>query len=170
MEENADSMKEEKIRLINKVLSDFSKHVTNGDLSEILLKGHLLIEHYLDHIMLLLFDKKAGLKKKSFYDKVSNLKDTDCFEDHEATIECLFALNRIRNELAHRLDFEVTQSQIDTIGYNLGKDYIVRRYSKDVDTDKKKLLLWVMDQIIFMVYFPIWKNIVDEGYKKKKEK
>ena len=54
-------------RLFKKHLVDFEKNVQGNDLATILLKGHLLIEHYLDHIMVLLFDKEAKVHSKSFH-------------------------------------------------------------------------------------------------------
>lgn len=146
--------------LIQKSFDDFATHVAKGDLSEILLKGHLLAEHYLDHVMLIVFDKEAKVDKKSFYVKIKELQDKNCFREHKVTIACLYSLNKIRNELAHRLDFEVTLSQIDTIGYHLGKEYILRRYRDDKDI--KELLLWSLREIILDIYFPIWKAALED--------
>lgn len=155
---------EERRKLIYKQIEDFSKVIESGDSSSALLKGHLLVEHYLDHIMILIFDKKANVQKKSFYIKVSELKQTKCFHEHETTIACLFALNKVRNEMAHQLDFKITRSQIDSIGYFLGKEYILKRYNPEYD--ERKLLLWVLDEVVFLVYFTIYWKITSSSEKK----
>lgn len=164
-EENKDTRTTESRRLIRKQLDEFSKHVSSGDISSILLKGHLLLEYYLDHVMLLTFDKKAQLHKKSFFNKVSELKGTGCFPDHEIIISCLYSLNKVRNDLAHKLDFKLVMSQIDSIGYNLGKEYVLKRYA--VDMEERKLLIWVLDEIISAVYYPIWEKVMDYHERKK---
>ncbi|MHB1118187.1 MAG: hypothetical protein ACYCZ7_01470, partial [Minisyncoccota bacterium] len=73
---------EEARRLIKKQIDDFERHVAKGDLSEILLKGHLLVEHYLDHAMLLFFDTAAKVHQKSFYEKIRELTGKNCFWNH----------------------------------------------------------------------------------------
>lgn len=153
-----DLIKEESKRLLDKQFDDFFKYITKGDSSAILLKGHLLVEHYLDHAMLLILDKDAKVYKKSFYSKIFELKSKDCFWEHSVAIDCLSALNKVRNELAHRLDlnFNVTLSQIDIIGYPLGKEYIIKRYVENLD--EKELLLWTLKEVIMMVYYPISVN------------
>ncbi len=164
-ERKTNPMEEEAIRLIRKQNEEFSKQVVRGDLSEILLKGHLLIEYYIDHSMLLIFDKNAKVHKKSFWNKITELKNSNCFWDHDVAIGCLFSLNKVRNDLAHQLNFEVTISQIDSIGYHLGKEYILKRYSKE-DSSEKDLLLWTLQHIVAMVYYPIWKAAIEAEKKK----
>ncbi len=151
-------------RLVSKLFDDFYTHLNKDSLTEILLKGHLFIEHYLDHIMLLVFDKNAKIDRKSFSAKVTELRDKNCLGEHEVAISCLYALNRVRNELAHNLDFEVTIYHIDSIGYNLGREFILLRYSKDIDN--KKLLIWVLRKIVTKVYYPIYQATMEEYQKK----
>lgn len=165
-EDPTDKIDKEADRLIDKINEDFRKHVAKGNLSEILIKGHLLVEHYMDHVMLLIFDKKANVRKKSFYTKVKELGKTDCFADKEATIGSLYSLNEVRNELAHQLDFKVTFSQVETIGYNFGKKFVLERYAKG--TDEKSLLLWALNRIMIRVTFPIWDALSKELEKKSK--
>jgi len=164
LNQNKDPIKEEGLRLIRVYLEDFSKHIAGDNLAEILLKGHLLVETYLDHAMLFIFDREAKVRSKSFYTKVNDLKPKNCFNNHSVAIECLFQLNKARNDLAHDLNFSITLPQIDEIGYPLGRKYIMRRYAKDLD--HKKLLIWVIGEIISMVYYPIWNSLLDEERKK----
>jgi hypothetical protein len=66
--------------LIKKLVEEFESRVSSEqDTSTILLKGHLLIEYYLDHLIILLFDKDANLYNLGFYQKIKKLQEKKMF-------------------------------------------------------------------------------------------
>lgn len=161
---NEDSMHKERERFIREFTDDLARNAARSDLAALLLKGHLVIEHFLDHAMVLVFDRKANIKNKSFYQKVLQLKDANCFAEHETAIACLLALNEIRYDLVHQPGYLLTLAQVDAIGYHLGREYILGRYAPD--TEEKELLIWVLGQITYMVYYPIWTQAIANQEKK----
>jgi uncharacterized protein YutE (UPF0331/DUF86 family) len=158
------TIESEAVALIQKHLDEFSRRVAaETDTTTILLKGHLLIEYYMDHLILLLFDKAVHLSGLGFYQKTQKLKEKNCLTGD--VMQCLKTLNDLRNNLAHRLDFKISFSEIDSIGFNLGRTYVMDKFSSRGKTEKD-LLLSVINQIASSVFFPIFNEVLTE---KKKE-
>jgi len=77
------------------------------DLELILLKGHLLLEKVIETVL-----NRYGIREienYSFYKKIIELKKVVPHEikNKDLIIESLIILNRLRNKLAHELDYEV---------------------------------------------------------------
>lgn len=154
---NKGAISEEGTKLVQGYVDDFSRRIAGGDATSTFLKGFLLIENSLDHLMVLVFDTKADIKNKSFSGKVKELTENDAFGSEEPAASCLFALNEIHADLIHQYNFQLTLSQLDAVGYFLGKEYLVRRYA--TGADEQKLLLWVLERIVSMVYLPVWYHL-----------
>ncbi len=166
-----DKLKKEKSKaliLVERHVAEFEKRVSNEtDLTTILLKGHLLIEYYLDHVLLLLFDKEVNLNSLSFFQKIEKLKTKNCFTDD--IFRSLRKLNDIRNNLAHRLDFKISFSEIDSVGFCLGKEYVLKKF-EDEGGGERTLLLYVIDELTFSVFLPIFKEVLQAEKKKAMDK
>ncbi len=167
----SDKLKKEKSKafiLIERHVAEFEKRVSNEtDLTTILLKGHLLIEYYLDHVLLLLFDKEVNLNSLSFFQKVEKLKQKNCFTDD--IFRSLRKLNDIRNNLAHRLDFKISFSEIDSVGFCLGKEYVLKKFEEEGEGERT-LLLYVIDELTFSVFMPIFREVLQAEKKKALDK
>ena len=158
--------RDEVTKLIRKVVGDFYKKIDKEkDLSVILLKGHLLIEHYLNYLIIVLHDTTERTDKKSFSEKIDILNNDGCLGSH--VIASLRKLNDVRNNLSHELNYRLSESEVDRVGFNLGKKYIFRKFSIDCDNDDdlRSLFLFVIDDVLFSVFQPLFKEIL----KKRKE-
>jgi hypothetical protein len=70
-----DPLLKETSRLIQVLLGDFSKHIDKEEvIFVILLKGHLLLEYYLNQVLLLYSMEKIDVEKKGFFEKVAKLE------------------------------------------------------------------------------------------------
>lgn len=157
-------------KLVSKVFDDFSKQVKNEkDLSIVLLKGHLLIEYYLNYVIVVLHDTKERIDNMSFHDKVKLLEQDNCFGKN--VIVGLFRFNDVRNNLSHEIDYKVSESAVDSIGFNLGKDYIIEKFEKNCDNpdELKELFLWVIDKMIWRIFLPVFKEIITAKEAKKEK-
>ncbi len=74
-------------------------------------------------------------------------------------------MNDLRNSLAHRLDFKISFSEIDTIGFNLGREYVIKKFSNESES-VRSLLLYVIDEISTSVFFPVFDEILKEKHQK----
>jgi hypothetical protein len=148
-------------KLIDKVIDDFSKQLSlEKDLSIILLKGHLLIEYYLNYLIILTHDQEKRVDNLSFYEKIEILENDKCIKTRNI-IPCLRQLNNVRNNLSHELNYIVSESEIDSIGFLLGKKYIFKKFDIDCHntTELRELFMWVINKVLFNVFLPIFSAI-----------
>ena len=151
-------------RLFSQHSDEFQQYIEKEkDLSVILLKSHLLIEYYLDHLILLLKENHGNLRRIGFYEKLQILeKQSPFFKKPGGTmLKSLYALNNVRNNLAHQLNFEISQSELDAIGYEIGREYIIEKYK--INGDRRKLLLWLIKNITGDLYFLLAIELRDPG-------
>ncbi|MBW5456583.1 MAG: hypothetical protein E7C05_17140 [Clostridium botulinum] len=88
------------------------------------LRGHL----YLEYILNVLIEKAIKSKHKNefdtFYKKVCVLKDNKIIDDNMGKL--LIAINKIRNKLAHQIDFKITfkmMFDLAVLSINAGVEY-----------------------------------------------
>lgn len=97
------------LRLRLEMHDKFRRHIPHtGDVEHILLKGHLLIEHYLNELLKALVrpGELKRIRNFSFSERVTILAAFGLLpEDLTRTIR---AINDARNELAHTLEFNVS--------------------------------------------------------------
>jgi hypothetical protein len=140
------------------------------DLSNILLKGHLCIENFLDELIAI-FDLNKGISvhRESFSGKLKKLQEYIKNQKGSATLEntqlksilpSLFALNEARNSLAHNFNFNLSESDINRIGVNLGSSYILNKYVKG-HKELRENLLFCLKLIIKEVGSVIYLKICD---------
>jgi hypothetical protein len=137
------------VNLVEKIVSDLNSKVkTETEPATILLKGHLLLENLLEEV-LAVFDlqKKQKISRLSFYEKIKLLSGTNSGNNINPNIkeacDLLFSLNEVRNNLAHDLNFKISESDINKIGINLGSEYIIKKY----EIGYKK----IADNLIFLL-------------------
>lgn len=150
-----EKQKVETDRLIKILIGDFIKHIEpEKQPFVILLKGHLLLEYYLNQIVLLYAKGIKNVERRGFFDKVSLLKTTDGDLFKQETFSSLLRLNELRNRLSHSLNFKITPSEIDTVGFCLGKNYVLAKYENP--DNEEVLLKWVLREIAQDVFYPIY--------------
>jgi hypothetical protein len=145
-------------RLIGVLLNDFSKHIEKEtEPFVILLKGHLLLEYYLNQLLLLYSKEKIDVEKKGFFEKVTKLESINNKLFDEEVFSSLKKLNELRNRLSHSLGFKITESEIDTVGFCIGKEYVLTKYKNPSKEDF--LLKWILKYIATDVFFPIYLEV-----------
>lgn len=103
------------------------------------LRAHLLAEHYLERIILLCLergDRVIGKANLTFPQKLTLVNSFDKLEDR--FVQCFRSLNTVRNQCAHELNRTITIADIDRIGIPLGKGYT--KLKRDYGDNPWKLL------------------------------
>lgn len=102
----------------------------------LIIKGHLLCEYYFNQLLVLYSEVNiSDYENKSWTEKKEKLFSLKCI--NENINRKLGKLNKLRNVLGHELEYVLTESDIDALGFLFGKEYIIDKYKI---TDKKKLL------------------------------
>ena len=158
--------------LYNKVTEDFKKTVgIETDISNYLLKGHLFVENLLDEVLAVYDVPITNWKRLTFYEKISLISkinpqfptksEYDYFcEDRDLIVRALYALNDVRNELAHNLLFQISESTVNRIGVVLGSEFIMHKYNHGQKKVRENLS-FCMEKICNKLGFIIWSRTED---------
>ena len=151
---------------LGKLFDEHTKSISN--LEYMALKGHLLIEYYLNLLLVLKSnpDELKNIEDISFFQKVFKLKDLKLNNLKPWVVDSLFKLNKIRNNLSHSLDYKISETDIDSLGFNLGKKYIHRKLSIEKISNMQNLL-WVLRVLVLELYKPIATEIIMESIEKE---
>ncbi len=162
--------------LVSKIIGSFQNVVAKEeDLSNVLLKGHLVIENFLEELLAVLnIEKTINIHRLSFHEKLKHIKESA--EKDPAYLKnrvgkilpSLYALNGVRNDLAHDYTFTISEPEIDKIGVNLGSRYILKKYSSGHESYKENLLFCI-DEIIGDIGRIIYNKICDLREKNQKQ-
>jgi len=100
------------------------------DLELILLKGHLILEIFMDN--LLNNGSKENYKKLSFFGKVKVLHKINGSEtvNLEAIQTHLLSINKIRNQFAHEWEFKIHKSEIEQWALDVLSTFKGEKFSK----------------------------------------
>ena len=172
-EELGGKLKKSIAEQINTVGENFKKHVSHEKDDEVVvLKSHLLVEYYLNHILVVFLPNGHKLAKElTFAEKVEAIaKDPNASEDIDPEIfPSIKALNRVRNEMSHELSFQLTEAQVDLIGFPLGERYVIKKIKDNLPTPKARFIV-LMIEIIMGVYNPIAMKVAMDIYRKDSKK
>lgn len=118
------------INLVDKIVKDFGQTIAKeSDPSNILLKGQLFVENLADEL-LVIFDINPN--RKTFSKKIECLNGIKAGEYLDKKIKrivrSLYAINEVRNNLAHNLNFKPDESSVNRIGITLGREFILKKY------------------------------------------
>lgn len=153
--------------LLRKYVKDFEKQVSKeADLTIIVLRGHLLMEYYLSHLVVYFHDREHRVDKLSFFDKLQIIEKDVTFI---AGSSPFYKFNDLRNNLSHELNFQISEAEIDRIGFGIGKDYVSLKFSKNIEEPGylRDLLVWVVDTLVFEIVYQIYKK--NESERKQKQ-
>jgi hypothetical protein len=89
----------------------------------ILLRAHLLIEHYMERLILMYLEKgeKVIHKRCHFARKLDLVEALDAVS--ERGCHAIRKLNEVRNSMVHKMYYEIANSDLDEIGKPFGKDF-----------------------------------------------
>ncbi len=151
------------VNLVDKILEDFNKRVkSEQDISNVLLKGHLLVENMLREDLAIL-DITKGINRISFYEKTKRLSETstgtvEMLGIVKEIVPILFALNETRNNLAHNLEFKVSETDVNNIGLNIGSSFILQKYKTGSSNTRENLLFcldYIVDKLALIIFVRI---------------
>ena len=102
------------------------------------LKAHLLAEYYIDQLISLEIRRGDIILNNSFnfYQKLIVIKSLDLMENY--LWDSIEALNRLRNRCAHDMDYKISETDIDKLGFPQGREYAKEK--ERFVLDKKGLL------------------------------
>lgn len=132
------------IRVVRQKIDTYLADTQSSDV--LIIKAHLICEYYLNQILLVkeVCDSNE-MKKLSFFDKTQ--KAFDMNSPYEKIIyRKLKALNDIRNKTGHELEYTLTESDVDALGYINGKEYVLIKY--DFDEIQKTLHHILIDTVL----------------------
>lgn len=145
------------------------KDDTNSRLLSTTLRFHLLIEYYIDRI--LIENMKGGYKlidsNFSFSQKILLVDSLQVLND--SVLISIKNLNKLRNKCAHDIDYSICEKDIEIIGRPFGKDYMefAKRYlGRDLKTDKDPHFL---DAFLLNTYVLLLKKLTEFVEIKKDE-
>jgi len=151
--------------LVEKAVNDFYSGVASEtDPTNVLLKGHLYIENLLDEILTVYDISPKKISHGTFYSKIKTLEDLarrENFEQKrniESAVVSLFALNAIRNNLAHSLTFKIDEPSVNRIGVTLGSSYVIEKYKNGQKRIRENLtfcLRKIVGQLGLIIYVKI---------------
>jgi hypothetical protein len=118
----------------------------NSDPVTMLLRCHLLAEFYLDSLITLAMPRGDIVidSRLQFYDKLIIVEGLDTLP--KSVTDALKRLNSLRNSCSHVLDYDITERDIDKIGFPFGDEYI--KDQKIAGTNKRELLHSVLMSIM----------------------
>ncbi len=160
--------------LIKRIVDDFDDRVgKENEPSNILLKGHLLIENLLQEILAIFDMTDENIARMSFHNKITcltKIKSTDYIQKIILKlIPQLTSLNEVRNDLAHNFNFSINESDVDKMGNNIGSQYVIKKYESGHKNIKNNLL-FVLNHIVRELGSTIYIKIEDIKREKEKQK
>lgn len=97
----------------------------------LIIKAHLICEYYLTQILIVKEMATAGqIDKMTFFDKLGKALNTADAQEKNLH-EKLIRLNRLRNKAGHELEYSLSESDVDNLGYLNGKKYVLDKYDRD---------------------------------------
>lgn len=135
---------------VHNLVDKIDTFLSEGKPADVLIiKAHLLCEYYINHLLILNgICTAAALKSLPFSAKREKVKPLFDFDnaDHKKSFELLGRLNELRNKVGHELEYKLSESDVDNLGYMQGKQYILDKY--DVETDTERLRNILTDLVI----------------------
>jgi len=96
---------------------------SQGNPQLILLRAHLLIEHYMERLLGLYLRRgdRVVNGRFTFTQKLVLIEGLDAISD--VACQAIRKLNSVRNGMVHKMDYKIASSDIDKIGGPFGKDF-----------------------------------------------
>jgi len=117
---------------LNKEFDKVDKAIQSQPRETILiLQAHLFAENFIDEIICTLLKRGDILMENNFtfFQKLSIIQALDIMEPH--LIDVLKRLNKCRNNISHKLQYKLTERDVDLIGLPFGERYT--KFKKEND-------------------------------------
>jgi hypothetical protein len=142
---------EEQKPLIDKEIDELEAVLRKDDsLVPIILRYHLLVENLLERIIIAKLPKSVSMVEETgftFHHKLELVQALDVLKDN--VIGSLRKLNKIRNDISHSRNAEVSHESIDSIGKPLGKNYFdLRKKHSDYQELAKEILKKIYSSLL----------------------
>lgn len=146
---------------MDNVRKKIQEHISVEKSPDILiLKSHLICEYYLNQILIVKeLTTLRELDSLNFYKKANMVVDK---KDSIKLLKKILKLNKLRNKIGHELEYKLSESDIDTIGYIEGKKYINNKYEIN---DIKMLLINILIEIIIETAMLLFNEITSDKIK-----
>jgi hypothetical protein len=106
-----------------------------------------LTEYYLNQFLVITSSEEiVNIDNLSYAQKLQQAEKDKFFR--KKTLMLLTRLNKLRNKVGHELEYKLSESDIDSLGYVFGKKYIIDKYEV---SDKKELLHRYMIKIVICI-------------------
>ena len=130
-----------------------------GSLELLILKGHLVIEYFLNEIIntSIPYGQKYLIDNLNFSKKINLVKRSNFIQ--EDAVLFIIELNKIRNKCAHRLDYVVSDDDLDILGSTVSSDYVKIK----VLNNKEDTLINLLNSIILNLVYDIYKHKKQKG-------
>lgn len=141
------------LRVLKDKLSRFLSEKNPADV--LIIKSHLVCEYYLNQILILKGVCNATeLNKLSFFDKNQKALDRGKNAEKE-TFDSLQVLNKLRNKVGHELEYVLSESDVDNLGFIRGKEYILEKYDFESLQEQLRQTLTLLVVDIALVLFDL---------------
>jgi hypothetical protein len=156
-------------KLIDGHFDDISNKVYNikkyNDPDLTIIKAHLVCEYYIDQFIIL---KKNDEDDIHLSDMTFNYKITKFLDQNDSEEKKVFRklnrLNKLRNSISHELDYSIRESDVDSIGVMIGREYIFKKYKSQ--NNLSELLFFVLENVISSISFLVYCNLEKTKVKK----
>lgn len=147
----------ELLRMFEENVKKFHRDIEDENLIHIVLKAHLYIEYELEQLIKKYLPKPELLKIENlkFFQKYSLALAMGLIPESEKNI--LYSLNRLRNDLAHKIDFDINEKfftervigqfgKRTRISYKMHLNYFTETYGEGLIGKMKSALtaIWLM--------------------------
>lgn len=119
----------------------------------LIMKAHLLCEYYLNQLLILREICSAkDLESWTFHEKIEKTLDLNN-EKEKLIFDYVNRLNRLRNKVGHELEYTLSESDVDSLGYVQGKEYILNKYEVGTDIERLRNILTtiVVDTALLLI-------------------
>ena len=107
----------------------------------LIIKAHLLCEYYINQLLILReICSVKEMESFTFHEKIEKVFDLNNVEE-KITFDYVNRLNRLRNKVGHELDYTLSESDVDLLGYVQGKEYIFQKYDYETDIERLRNVL-----------------------------
>jgi hypothetical protein len=137
------------IRVVRQKIDTYLSSSQSSDV--LIIKAHLICEYYLNQILLVkeVCDSNE-MRKLSFFEKSQKAFDLNNARE-KLIYRKVKALNDIRNKTGHELEYTLTESDVDELGYVDGKEYVFKKY--DFDEIEKTLHYILINTVLDISLF-----------------
>lgn len=117
----------------------------------LIIKAHLICEYYINQILLVkeLCNSKE-IRDLTFFNKMQKAFKLENAQE-KFIYDKIDALNKLRNKTGHELEYKLSESDVDELGYINGKEYIFKKY--DFESIEKALHYLLVDTVVDVSFF-----------------